>query len=352
MNRRSFVLTSTLGAALIGKQAVAQRTSATTSGVSQLTGGVVDYSGSQLTLDGTHIDDSDGSEHFHFLSPEGSKFELYFWPTAQFTSRAMVDGTTRGATSVGLQIQREEHYEDGGWVLMNLIDAPAVYIEYQMGAYSGHDLITIIWDFDEEFDFIVAEAQQIMVDNMPPMLFTDLSGVEPGLASSGETGATSTGSNAGGSSGSQAVSQVKQHQQDFYASYDDLNVQVETYTSDSSSKDQADTAFFNILNISAEWFNAKGYSRKVVFAADEAELQSLYFEWADKLSAYGTALEHLALGADDNDEFIEADALFFKVDAELVALLATMANAGSRLTRRPNTAQSRIARSSLQNYAA
>lgn len=324
MNRRTFAIASTIGLATIVQDAAAQRTRDTKTAVSEYTGGVVDYSNTQLEFVNSHIDETDKAEHFHFKTAAGSKFDIAFWPRELGPSVDLVNWYIDMIESNNLgDIQDDDHFDDGGWFIMDT--GYRDYYEYQIGSYPEHDLVTLTWNYDDELEFILEEAQKILVDGMPPMLFLEESGVMTASAptrktrTAGSTADTDTDT----TTASDAVEQVRQHQQDFHASLENGSESLSIISDESASESAKQDAFLTLLNNAAEWMNAPIYAKKVVFTADEAELQSLYLTWADLLGAFGSALESVLLGVGSGEDLTAAERAFSPVDQELTDMLST-----------------------------
>lgn len=325
MNRRTFAITSTLGLAMVAQGAVAQRTATGKTATSVYTGGVVDYSNTQLEFVQSHIDETEMAEHFHFKTAAGSNFDITFWPRENGPSVNLVNFYIEMVDSNGLgEVRTDDHFDDGGWVIMD--NSHMDYFEYQIGSYPEHDLVTFIWNREDEFEFIVEEAQKILVDGMPPMLFLEESDAIAASKPQRKTRTVGSSGDTATATSSDAVAQVRQHQQDFYTSME-LGFQNLDIVSDATaSKTAKDDAFFALLNITVEWQNAPAYAKDVVFADSEAELESLYLHWADLLRGFGLAFEGVLLSSASSDDLTAAEQAFTPVDQELTDMLATMSN--------------------------
>lgn len=363
MNRRNFIVTASVSLALASSQVAAQRTTSSEVLESELTGGKVDFSQTALTFVQQHIDDADGSEHFHFTTELGSRFDIYFWPVASGPSGAFVDANVEIAFDIlGGETLGSETYDDGGWVAIHT--GFLQYHEHQMGAYPGHDLVTFIWNENDEFDYIFAEAQKILVDGMAPMLFTEdsdilaISAEHPPASATTQTASTtrtSRGSSStteststrstrnastadedsddpSASTGGEAVAQVAKHQSDFHTSYSEVSPYLKIWASETAMKEEKDDAFFQLLNISAEWQNATAYAKDVVFSTQEAELESIYLDWATAQREMGFAFEGALLGSNDVDTYVVAEDAFFVIDDQLTGSLSALQ--GFRITPR------------------
>lgn len=328
MNRRTFAIASTIGLATIAQNAAAQRTAKTKTAVSEFTGGVVDYSNTQLELVQSHIDETDLSEHFHFQTAAGSRFDIAFWPREHGSSIELVNWYIGMIESNNLgEVQADDHFDDGGWFIMDTTHLD--YFEYQIGSYPEHDLVTLTWNYEDEFEFIIEEAQKILIDGMPPMLFLDESEVMAAAKPKRTTRTASSTNATVAATSSDAVAQVRKHQRDFHESLSLGFEHLDIATDDTSSEEAKGDALLELLLITVEWQNAPVYAKEVVFADTEAELQSLYLNWADLLRELGFAVEGLLLGSGSADQMTAAQKAFTVVDEELADLLATMANFGS-----------------------
>lgn len=367
MNRRSFFLGASAGLALIGNQASAQRRGQSSSILtSELTGGEVDVAGTELEVVNQHIDDADGSEHIHF-AVEGGQFDLVFWPhtsgdAADFVANAagMFSTVMPDTEEIG-----SDSYDDGGWIAF---DAGVIgYYEYQLGAYGDHDLIVTLAAPHDAFEQVLEQAQAILLDGMPPFLFTEESGIQE-IAAERASAASSTSSrtnrntsNEGNNSRSSRsstsegnesetssrsssttnapdpVDVVRSHRQTFLASYEAFYEQLQIAADDQATDREQEDAFAATVNHAFEWQGYPDQAAEVSFISTLADLEAVYLDWADAVGEMGFEYEKFFLGTATVDDFLAVHDAWTVLDDELLATLNSLGNRSHRRAQRNQT---------------
>ena len=354
MNRRNLILSSSAAFASISHGALAQR-SAVSSDVltSELTGGQVDISGTSLELTQQHIDDADGSEHFHFAIENNGQFDIYFWPHASGDAAQMVEGLVDMFFTVmpEAELLGSDEFDDGGYIAFS--DSQVSYYEYQRNAYPDHDLILLFFAdaaiFEENFN----AAQAIMIDGMAPFLFQDEAGILELAAAQVE--ATSTGTaqttsrttrnsntakpeettntrssrsstEPSSSSGDDPVDAVIAHREMFWNSYTEFYELLEILASDGATQAEIDDSWAMMLDISLQWQNYPIEAAEIVFSTDQATLESAYVDWANGVELMGVTFEQFALDETTIDEVIAANDALIALDELLLAELGGLGN--------------------------
>lgn len=395
MNRRKFVLSASASLALVGNNALAQRSRSTSSALtSELTGGEIDISGTSLELNNQHIEEADGSEHVHFAVPDGGQFDIIFWPQASGDPAEFVQMQVDMFASVLGEVEQiaTDTYEDGGWIAFDIGNIG--YYEYQLDAYPGHDLVVFFNAPQEAFADTLGQAQAVLIDGMPPFLFTEESDVIALAASrvstttssssrssrssrgtsTSETEETNTRSSrsdrgtstteteetntrssrsdrgeseqTGGNrtssttSGGDPVAAVRSHRDTFLYSYDDFYALLQTAADESTPSSELEQAFTDMVTIAREWQQYPTEAAKIQFGPEHADLEATYLEWADLVSDLGYEFEDFYQNIGSVDAFLDAYDRWQVVDSELQSLLR---NLGHRFQRRAKS-RSTIAR--------
>ncbi len=358
MNRRSFFLGASAGMALISNQALAQRRGQRSSTLtSELTGGEVDLAETELEMVNQHIDEADGSEHFHF-AVEGGQFDLIFWPHSSGEATDFVANAVGMFTAVMPDTEElgADTYEDGGWVAF---DAGVLgYYEYQLDAYGDHDLIVTLAAPTDTFQQVYEQAQAILIDGIPPFLFSEESDIvalaaervasTPSTSSRTSRGSTTqtTNSRSSRSSSNQTttgdpVDAVIEHRSTFLTSYDAFFEHLELAADETASDREVEDAFAALVNIAYEWQVYPDQAAEIAFTPDLADLKSVYLEWAGAVGEMGFAFEDFYMGTATVDDYLAVHDQWAVIDDELVALLGGLGHRSNRrATRRIQVARS------------
>lgn len=378
MNRRTFFFGAAAGTALIGNSALAQRRSRdTTILTSELTGGKIDISGTDLVVAQQHIDDADGSEHIHF-EVEGGQFDLIFWP---HTSGNAADFVTNAASMYSAVFPDTEDlgsdsYEDGGWLAF---DAGVIgYFEYQLEAYGDHDLIVALVSPRDTFQDKFDQAQLILLDGMSPFLFHEESEIQAiaeeraSVATSGtsrtsrgsttsdeskvsrssrsstshddEEGETNTRSRSSSNRGDDPVDAVVSHRATFLENYDQFYAFLQVAADETATDREVEDAFAAMLNIAFAWQEYPAQAARIEFTANLANLETVYLNWADAIGEMGFLFEDFYMGQATVDDYLAAQDAWSLIDDDLIAILETLSGVFRPQVRNHRAARANFAR--------
>lgn len=345
MNRRNFVLSASATLALTSSHVFAQRTTRNANVMtSELTGGEVDISGTTLEFQNQHIDEADGSEHFHFAIGNDGLFDIYFWPQASGDAGQMAEGLADMwvANVPNAEMHASDAYEDGGFVAFGS-GSLICYYEYQRNAYPDHDLL-ILYQCKDNFEENFAATQSILIDGMPPFLYQDESGIfeiasaemektSPGTpeptsrttrGSDTEKSQATTNSRSSRSatetstsSSDNPVDAVIAHQEAFWNSYSEFYDLLEAFTADDATKEDVQDTWGLLVNISLDWQGYPAEAAEIQFSAEHSGLKSAYLDWADGVAFMGLKFEQFALNEATIDDVVAANDALIVLDDDL-----------------------------------
>lgn len=378
MNRRTFVLSSSTSLALLGNRAFAQRRGASNSVLtSELTGGEVDVSESSLDLFNQHIEEADGSEHFHFSTADSGQVDIIFWPQSSGDAGEYMQSQADMFFAISPNAEKlgSDSYDDGGWLAFDF--GNVAYYEYQLGAYPGHDLVVMINATPDGFAEALEQAQAIMVDGISPFLFTEESGIvalaaaraTASTSSSGRSSRRSSGTDetttgnsrrsrssttateeAGNSrssgrtsSSGDPVQMVRDNRNTFIDSYEEFFALLQASTDDSVTDAEFKRMSEEIILLAIGWQSYPDEAADIPFGSEHAELEAAYVYWADLVRELGFTLQAIFTGIGTTEEFLAVYDEWEIADDELLAVLSKFGGRSQQFAGSRNTLEHRLA---------
>lgn len=241
------------------------------------------------------------------------------------------------------------------------------YYEYQLGAYPGHDLVVAFNTAPEEFADTFEQAQAVLIDGLPPFLFTQESDIlalasarvstptsslrtgrntttreettprnTRGSRSSSSQTSTATEESSGSrtssrtSMGNDPIEIVRNHRDAFLDSYDEFFALLESAADETAPSQTVEQAFTDMVDLARGWQQYPTDAAKVQFGPEHTDLKAVYLEWADIVGELGLTFEDFSMNLATVDDFLNVYDEFTIVDTELRALLR---NAGHTFTR-------------------